>query len=87
MEGTGGVCQQREHALLFQALLKSTVTHGEGRPRRFPPNNQPWVVSNQVRVVWTNPGQPTYESQTFPTASRPQEDPLEPKSSRPVWAT
>jgi hypothetical protein len=33
--GTGGV-----HAFPFQVLLKPTLTHGEGRPRRFPPNNE-----------------------------------------------
>jgi hypothetical protein len=32
--------REREHAFLFQVLLKPTVTHGEGRPRRFPPNNE-----------------------------------------------
>jgi hypothetical protein len=35
-----GGCQQREHAFLFQVLLKPTLTHGEGRPWRFPPNNE-----------------------------------------------
>jgi hypothetical protein len=35
-----GVCEQREHAFLFQVLLKLTLTQGEGRPRRFPPNNE-----------------------------------------------
>jgi hypothetical protein len=38
--GAVGVCQQSEHAFLFQVLLKPTVTHGEGRPRRFPPNKE-----------------------------------------------
>jgi hypothetical protein len=38
--GASGVHQQREHAFLFQVLLKPTLTHGEGRPRRFSPNNE-----------------------------------------------
>jgi hypothetical protein len=30
----------REPAVLFQVLLKPALTHGEGRPRRFPPDNE-----------------------------------------------
>jgi hypothetical protein len=32
--------RQRECAFLFHVLLKSTLTHREGRPKRFPPNNE-----------------------------------------------
>jgi hypothetical protein len=38
--GAGGVHRQREHAFLFQVLLKPTLIHREGRLRRFPPNNE-----------------------------------------------
>jgi hypothetical protein len=38
--GAGGICQQIELAFLFQVLLKCTLTCGEGRPRKFPPNNE-----------------------------------------------
>jgi hypothetical protein len=38
--GIGGVCWQREHAFLLQVLLKPTLTHREGRLRRFPPSNE-----------------------------------------------
>jgi hypothetical protein len=38
--GAGRVRWWRDCAFLFQVLLKSTLTHGEGRPRRFPPNNE-----------------------------------------------
>jgi hypothetical protein len=31
-----------------------------------------WVVPSYVRVVWAVSGQPTYESQTFPTSRLPQ---------------
>jgi hypothetical protein len=39
--GAGGVCWERERESVFlcQVLLKPTLTHGEGRPRRFPPGN------------------------------------------------
>jgi hypothetical protein len=40
MVGAGGGCWQREHAFLFQVLLKPTLTHREGKPRRFPSNNE-----------------------------------------------
>jgi hypothetical protein len=38
--GAGGVCRQKEWTFLFQVLLKPTLIHGEGKPRRFPPNNE-----------------------------------------------
>jgi hypothetical protein len=37
---TGRVHPKRECAFLFQVLLKPTLTHGEGRPRSFPHNNE-----------------------------------------------
>jgi hypothetical protein len=30
----------RERACLFQVLLKPALTHGKGRPRGVPPNNE-----------------------------------------------
>jgi hypothetical protein len=55
VESTG-----RENVLFF--FRKPTLTHGEGRPRRFPPSNEwegAWMAPSQVRVVWTISGQPT----------------------------
>jgi hypothetical protein len=40
MVGAGGVRWQRESAFLFHMFLKPTLIHGEGRPRRFPSNNE-----------------------------------------------
>jgi hypothetical protein len=38
--GTGGVPLAERVCFLFQVLLKPTLTHEEGRPRRFPPNSE-----------------------------------------------
>jgi hypothetical protein len=38
--GAGRIFWPRERAFLFQVILKPTLTHGEGWPRRFPPNNE-----------------------------------------------
>jgi hypothetical protein len=64
--GAGGVCQQREHAFFFfQVPLKPTLPQQEGRPRRFPPNNegvrkgmggsQPWGWSGPSSAIYMNP--------------------------------
>jgi hypothetical protein len=40
MVSADGVHRQKENAFLFQVILKPILAHGEGRPRRFPPNNE-----------------------------------------------
>jgi hypothetical protein len=69
MVGAGRICWQREHALIFQGFLKPSLTHGKGRPRRFPSNHL-WggkgtvQCLGQVRVV-PGPGMGNLKTHTI----------------------
>jgi hypothetical protein len=70
MVGAGGVCWQREHAFPFQVLLKPSLIRGEGRPRRFPPNNEHVGRGMGGSQLGASPGD-LQEPQTFAASRLP----------------